>query len=246
VLERLVRTHGGRRTTLTAALASGWRRADGAVPGDPDLSALLDHHGLARAFEHRERDELLHGLRAAGGIKAEAAARLGIDPAALDAALARLGASPDAERIRERRRADLRARATLAERVRLLVGDEPRLRDLGLLAEFEQDLRARLPEHVRALRGSGPLVPALARSLSLAPAEAVRLAARLGVELVPRGERAPTPERRPERPRRDARPTRPTAKAPSRPRETTPARGRPPPRGGGADRPRTPRRGRRG
>jgi hypothetical protein len=239
VLERLVRTHGGRRSSLAAALASGWRRADGTAPGDEALAALLDHHGLARAFEHRERDELLHALRAAGGIRAQAAARLGIDPGALDGALARLGATGEAERIRERRRADLRARATLAERVRLLLTDEARLRDLDLLQELEDDLRTRLPEHVRALRAApGPVGLALARSLSVAPGEARALAARLGVELDSRPppargagarqggrgrpergpvtERAPGPARR-ERPARPASDSGARAVRPSRP-----------------------------
>lgn len=184
VLERLVRRHGGRRAALTAALAEGWRLPGGATPGDAELARLLEHHGLARGFERRERDELLHALRAAGGVRDAAAARVGLDAPALDAALARLGAAAEAEKIREARRADLRARATLAERVRLLLGDEARLRDLGLLAEIEADLRGRLPEHVRALRrGAGPVAPALARSLSLTPADARALAARFALDV---------------------------------------------------------------
>lgn len=202
VIERLVRTHWPRRPALTAALAAGWRREDGGAPGEDDLTRLLDHHGLTRAFERRERDELLHALRAAGGVRAAAAARVGLDVAALDAALARLGAAEDAERIRAERRAELRARGTLSERVRLLLGDEPRLRDLSLLSEFEDDLRARLPEHLRALRAAGaPLALALARSLSLTPAEVRSLAARfrlaLGAGAPPRPRRS-----RAERPKR--------------------------------------------
>jgi hypothetical protein len=229
VLERLVRTHGGRRSPLAAALAAGWRRADGSAPGGDELTRLLDHHGLARAFEHRERDELLHALRAAGGIRAAAAARLELEPPEFEAALARLGASGDAERIRERRRADLRARATLAERARLVIADEARLRDLELLAEFEADLRARLPEHVRALRaGAGPLGLALARSLSVTPAEARALAARSGVELEPRagGRAAPKPPPRPKAAARAGEGRRP-------PRGGGDAGARRPPRGGG-------------
>ncbi len=195
VIERLVRRHGARRPALVVALAAGWRRDDGGTPGEDDLSRLLDHHGLARAFERRERDELLHALRAAGGVRPAAAARLGLEPAALEAALVRLGAAAQAERIREERRAELRARGTLSERVRLLLTDEARLRDLGLGTEFEEDLRARLPEHVRALRAAGgPLALALARSLSVTPSEARTLAARFGIDL--KGtDRAGTPDR---------------------------------------------------
>ncbi|HEX9050260.1 MAG TPA: helix-turn-helix domain-containing protein, partial [Anaeromyxobacter sp.] len=103
VLERLVRTHGARRAPILAALAAGWASPGGAGPGDAELSALLDHHGLARAFERRERDELLHALRAAGGVRAAAAAGLGLDEDGLSRALARLGAAEQAERIREDR-----------------------------------------------------------------------------------------------------------------------------------------------
>jgi Bacterial regulatory protein, Fis family len=238
VLERLVRTHGARRPALVAALAAGWRRDGGAAPGDEDLSRLLDHHGLTRAFERRERDDILHALRAAGGARAAAASRLGLEPAGLDAALARLGASTDAERVREQRRADLRTRATLSERVRLVLVDEPRLRDLGVLAEFEQDLRARLPEHVRALRVlREPLAAALGRSLSVTTAEARTLALRFGLDL---GTRAAPPVRpRPNgpgdaprtapgtRPARGDRPDRAAGKPP----RTSPAGARPDRRG---------------
>jgi hypothetical protein len=212
-LERLVRTHGGRRSSLVAALAAAWRRPDGGAPREEDLDALLDHHGLARAYERRERDEVLHALRAEGGVRTAAAARLGVDVPALDAALARLDAGAEAERIREARRADLRARATLAARVRLLLADEPRLRDLDLLPEFEEDLRVRLPEHLRALRGAGaPVATALARSLSLTPPEARALAARFGLDVGP-AERPPSPRRGPPSARR---------RAPARARRTKP------------------------
>jgi hypothetical protein len=192
VLERLLRRHGGRRAAILAALGAGWCGPGGAAPTGPDLDALLDLHGLSRAFEHREHDEVLHALRAAGGSRAAAAATLGLDEPGLEASLARLGAAGEAERIREERRSDLRVRATLSERVHLVLAQEERLRDLGLLGEFEQDLRARLPEHLRALRAAGePLVPALSRSLSL-PFEAVTsLASRLGVELGARGAQRP-------------------------------------------------------
>jgi len=184
VLERLLRRHGARRATIARALAAGWRRGDGAPPCEEDLSALLDHHGLAHAFERRERDEALHALRAARGFRPAAAERLALDVAGLDAALARLGALEQAERIRDERRSELRARATLAERVRLLLGDEARLHDLGLFEEIEGDLRARLPEHVRALKlGKAPLAEALARSLSVELPAAERIAQRFGLDL---------------------------------------------------------------
>jgi hypothetical protein len=196
VLERLVRVHGARRAAIATALASAWCRRDGGAPGDDDVERLLDHHGLARGFERRERDDLLHALRAAGGVRALAAARVGLTAEGLDAALARLGARDDAERIRDARRADLRGRATLSGRVRLLLADEQRLRDLGLLAEFEDDLRKRLPEHLRALRSAGgPIAPALARSLSLTPTEARSLVARFSLA-VDAGRPSPPPPRR--------------------------------------------------
>jgi hypothetical protein len=211
VLERLVRRRGGRRAALVADLGAGWRRADGAPPADADLDALLDHHGLARGFERRERDEILHALRAAGGVRALAAVRVGLDADRLDAAIARLGARGAADAIREERRAELRAQATLAERVRLVVTSGERLRDLEVLAEFEADLRARLPEHVRALRaGRAPLAPALARSLSLTVAEATALAVRFGLELG--GERTPRPRGPPA-----TRPRRPSPSSAARP-----------------------------
>jgi hypothetical protein len=191
VLEQLLRREGARRPRLIAALA-GWRRADGGAPDDADLSSLLDHHGLARAFTHREREELLHALRAARGELAAAAGAAGLAPEDYRAALDRLGAWGDAERIREERRAELRGRATLAERARLLSQEAERLADLGLLAEMEADLAARLPEHLRALRAGarGPLAAAFALSLSLPEADAREVAKRTGLDL------GPPPERR--------------------------------------------------
>jgi hypothetical protein len=192
VLERLVRAHGGRRAEIAAELSRRYRRADGATAAGEELQALLEHHGLARAFERRERDELLHALRAEGGVRPAAAARVGLDADGLSRALERLGARDAAERIRDERRRDLRARATLSERVHLLLAQEARLRDLELLAEFEADLRARLPEHLRALRGAGgPLEVALARSLSLPPGATAAIAARFGLELRGGAERPP-------------------------------------------------------
>jgi hypothetical protein len=257
VLERLVRRHGARRTALARALAAGWRRPDGGAPDEDDVAALLDHHGLAHSFEHRERDEILHAIRAAGGAHAAAAARLGMEPGALVAALARLGATGEAERIREQRRRELRSRGTISQRVRLLFSDEARLVDLGLLAEFEEDLRARLPEHIRALRtGREPMILALARSLSLADAQASALAVRFGLELV--GTRAPSRRERapgavgprparadggaaPPRPSGGGRPPRAQGGASA---SRTTGRGRPPRAQGGAGAPRTTGRGR--
>jgi hypothetical protein len=200
VLERLIRDLGARRAAVAHALAAGWTRDDGAPPGEEDVASLLEHHGLARAFARRERDELIHTLRATRGFREAAAERLALDAAGLDAALERAGAAQEASRIREERRKELRALRTLAERIRLLLGEEPRLRDLGLLEEFEADLRARLPEHVRALRlGAGPLAGAFARSLSLEGAAASRVAARFGLDLGDArrdGGRPPTRDRR--------------------------------------------------
>jgi hypothetical protein len=207
VLERLMRTHGARRAAIARALAAGFRREDGSAPTEADLADLLQLHGLQRAFERREKDEILHALRAAGGVRATAATRLGADVPGLEAALDRLGARRDADAIREERRADLRSRATLSERVGLLLHDTERLADLDLLRELEEDLRRRLPEHVRALATTGErLVAALSRSLSIAPAEAEALAARFGLALAtPSRPAHPLPPRRPERPRRPGR-----------------------------------------
>jgi hypothetical protein len=230
ILEQLLRLHGARRAALARALAAGWRRDDGTAPGEEDVAALLDHHGLAHGFASRERDELLHALRAAGGFRPAAADRLALDVGGLNAALVRLGATGDAERIRREHCAELRARATLAERVRLLLAEEARLADLGLLEEIEADLRARLPEHVRALKlGGGPLAEAFGRSLSLERTAAQRVAARFGLDL---GSAPRRPARRtgPPSSRRGSGPR-------SRPGGRRPAaapRGRPPgrPRGG--------------
>lgn len=204
VLEQLIRKHGARRSFLLSALA-GWRTAEGASPGDAELSALLDHHGLARAFAHRERDELLHALRVARGERSAAARALGLSGDAYQGALERLGAAADAERIRDERRAELRARATLADRLRMLTQELERLSDLGLLPEVEADLRARLPEHLRALRAGaapGELAGAFARSVALSEPEARALAARLGLDLgaEARARRSPRPPQRDRRP----------------------------------------------
>jgi hypothetical protein len=194
VLERLIRRHGGRRARVAEAVAAGWRRADGGAPGAAELAALLEAHGLARAFERRERDEAVHAVRAAGGLLGRAAADLGIARDDLPALLERVGATGEVAALRARRRDELRRRATLSERARLLCEDGDRLRDLELLAEFEADLRARLPEHLRALRATarGPLAAALADSLALPRAAVDALVRRLGVD-VPSAPRPPLP-----------------------------------------------------
>jgi hypothetical protein len=192
-LEAIVRRRGGRAAAAVRDLAAGWRRADGGAPGDADLRALLESHDLARSFARRERADALHALRAAGGVKARAAEVLEVDLAGFDEILARTGAAAEAEAIREERRAALKRRATLAERARLVLDEAARLRDLGLLAEFEADLRSRLPDHLEALRssGTGPLETALARSLTVPGARARALAERLGLDLS-----GPSPRRR--------------------------------------------------
>jgi len=213
LLERLVRAHGARRSFLMREL-SAWRAPEG-PPAESDLDALLDHHGLAHAFAHRERDELLHALRAARGSRAAAAARVGLTPEGFGEALVRLGALEAAERIREERRAELRRRGTLAGRCRLLLEEGPLLEDLGLAAELLADLRQRLPEHLRAL-GAGPggsTAGALARSLGLPEAGTAELAARAGLRLdAERSRPAPAPYRK-----------RPRGPGPPRPR-TAPRR----------------------
>jgi hypothetical protein len=210
VLERLIRQHGARRARIAAALANGWRRADGTAPGEEELSRLLDLHGLARGFESRERDELLHALRAAAGLRTRAAHAVGVAPAAFDTALERLGARDEADSIRAAHRNELRRRATLSERVRMLLGETERLADLDLLAEIEADVRARIPQLVRALRPSRavPLAMALARSLAVESSDIDALVLRLALDLGERRapQRAPSPSRdRPPRPPRDER-----------------------------------------
>jgi hypothetical protein len=243
LLGQLIRKQGARRPFLLAALA-GWRRLDGGSPDDADLSALLDHHGLARSFAHRERDELLHALRASRGDLAAASLRAGFSREGYQAALDRLGGAADAERIRDERRAELRARATLAERCRLIAEDAEQIADLGLLAEIEEDLRARLPEHLRAVRAggsAGSLPEALARSLALPEPAAFALARRLGLDLG-----ATAPPRRPERADADRQRRRPGGR-PDRhsDRRRDAPRGQrtaPPRKGRGAGKPRDPRR----
>jgi len=210
VLERLLRRRGAARPALLSALAQGWRRADGLPPDEADLAALLEAHGMARAFERRERAGLIHALRAAGGVRSRAAATLGMAADAFAAALLRLGAQGEAEIVREERRTALRRRATLSERARLLLADEERLGDLGILDEFLADLWARLPEHVRALQAppAGARSTALAQSLALSRPAVEALARRLELRLWPE---RPAPEHRPP-PRRPGRPPRPASR----------------------------------
>lgn len=185
VLGRLLRKHGGKRAPIVESLAAGWTRADGGTPATEDLERLLEHHGMARAFALRERDQLLHALRAAGGVLARAAAEVGLPRAGLEEALDRLGLRGEAERIRERRRQALRARGTLTQRTHLLLDEPEQLEDLGLREEFGQDLAARLPDHLRALTASRTEPPAelLGRSLSLDPRGVERLLQQTGIRL---------------------------------------------------------------
>ena len=236
-LERLVRRHGGRRAAIVAELAAGWRHGDGTPASADDLARLLEEHGLSRVYERRERDEALHALRAAGGMMIRAAAALGVTAEELPALLARTGAERDAERIRAERREELRRRATLAERARLLTEERERLEDLEILAELEDDFRARLPEHLRALRASGEehLAAGLARTLALPRPAAESLARRLQIPIAedrPHGvapARAPRPAegtvggmRPPRRPAHDAGRARPPAGGRTTPPQSTP------------------------
>jgi len=244
-LARLLRKHGAARPRLLAALAEAHRRPDGLPIADADLDRLLTHHGQARAFLRRERDALLHALRAAGGVRARAAAALGYAPEALDGALARAGATAEAEKLRDTKRRELRTRgSTLSEKVRLVVADPERLEDLGLLADFEADLKVRLPEHLKALaRGGEPLALALAGSVSMPVGPVHDLATRLGLSLGGAGGRGALPGSRPlpsaggggdrERPPRGDRPPRtdrPGGGRPGgdRPYGARPSAGRPP------------------
>jgi hypothetical protein len=242
VLERLVREHGARRAFLLRELAA-WHTAHGGPPADEDLTALLEHHGLARAFAHRERDELLHALRAARGDRGAAAKQVGLDGEAFERALDRLGAAAEAERLREDRRAELRARPTIAERARLVAAEADRLADLGILEELERDLRDRLGEHLRALRagaGTTPLRVAFARSVSLAVPDAVALALRLGVKLEDADTPGPrrTAKTRPAGGGRPAQAPRRNVRASAPPRALRPGRGPGRAAPGGAPRPR--------
>jgi hypothetical protein len=215
-LERLLRRHGASKPLLLRALQAGWRRADGSPPAPEDLDRLVAHHGLARVFAERERALLLHTLRRHGGIRPRAAAALGYDVAGLEASVDRLDAREPFEAIRLQARREVGRRATLADRVRLLVADEEALSDLGLLPEVEEDVRRRLPEHVRALRASSsplPLPVALGRSLSLSRTAVDLLAARYGLAIHGAGPARPAKGS----PRPGPRGSSPAARRPGRP-----------------------------
>jgi len=200
-LEALVRKVGPVTPLLVGALAAGWRRADGLPPDEPALRELLVRHGLDRALARREREALLHALRAARGLKRRAAASLGIPVPALEVLLAGSGAGPQADELRERRRTELRRRATLSERAHLVLEAREELEDLEILGEIEKDLARRLPDHLRALAaGGGPMPAALARSLSLPRADAVGLLARLNVALPAAADKGRAPTRPATRP----------------------------------------------
>jgi hypothetical protein len=143
-------------------------------------------------------------------VRPRAAAAAGLPPEGWPAALARLGAEAEAEAIREEGRREIRGRGTLSQRARMLVADEERLADLGVLDEVLRDLRARMPEHLRAIRSGRPasLAVALGRSLALSRSAVERLAERLPLDL---GRTRPEPEAGPSRPPRPAprRPRRP-------------------------------------
>ena len=215
-LDQMVRRHGARRALLVQELAAGWRREDGAVPGDDDLTELLEAHDLTRVFERREHDLVLHTIRAAGGVRARAAAALSLEPDAFQALLVRLDAEKDVERIRAERSKELLSQATLSERVHQLSQDEERLADLGILDQVLADLRVRLPEHLRAMRASGEraLAIALGRTLSLSRPSVEALAQRFALDLIGGGKRpaarsmrGPAPSERPPEPAPDVAPS---------------------------------------
>jgi hypothetical protein len=233
-LGRLVRRTAANRLAILADLATRWTSGDGGPPSSADLDRLLEHHGLTRGFAERERALFLHAVRKHGGVMIRMARELGAAPEDIRGAIDRLGLRPATDSIRELRRRALDRKATLSERARLLDEEADALADLGLLARYEEDLRQRLPEHLRALSvgGRSPSAADLGRSLSLSRSAVDRLVLRFGLRLRPspagRGERSDRPERsgRPGAPRRTA-PRGAGAAAPRRPAGT-----RPPPRGG--------------
>jgi hypothetical protein len=194
VIDRMVRQRGANRTAILASLSAGWS-AGGGAPTSADLDRLLAHHGLARGFAERERALLLHAFRKHGGVALRVARELGAAPGDLRSAVARLELAGPVEAIREARRRILDRKGTLAERARLIDEEEESLADLGLLPRFEEDLRKRLPEQLRALSGGGrrPTAADLGRSLSLSRAAVDRLALRFSLPL------RPAPPERPDR-----------------------------------------------
>jgi hypothetical protein len=210
VLDRLIRQRGGNRPAILAALAEGWSSGGGA-PTSADLDRLLAHHGLARGFAERERALLLHAFRKHGGVYLRVARELGSAPPELRAAVGRLELAGPVEAVREARRRVLDRKGTLADRARLVDEEEETLIDLGLLPRFEEDLRKRLPEQLRALSVGGrrPSAADLGRSLSLSRGAVDRLATRFALPL-----RAAPPERSERREGRGA-PRRPAARRPA-------------------------------
>ncbi|MEI6223998.1 MAG: hypothetical protein WCS72_04555 [Deltaproteobacteria bacterium] len=201
ILGRMVRRRGGNRAAILAEIAAGWS-AGAQPPTSADLDRLLVHHGLARGFAERESALLLHAFRKHGGIYLRVARELDAAPADLRAAVARLELTAQVESIREARRRVLDRKGTLAERARLVDEEEEALSDLGLIARFDEDLRKRLPEQLRALSGGGrrPSAADLGRSLSLSRGAVDRIAARFSLPLRPappeRTDRRDRPERR--------------------------------------------------
>jgi hypothetical protein len=226
-VERRTRRLGANRAAILADLGRGFARPDGEPLSHEDLDRLLEHHGLARGFAEHERALLLHTLRKHRGVLARSAAALGIDAASLSASLDRLGLRAEAESIRETRRRGLDRKGTLSERARLLDEEEEALADLGLRDAWVEDLRSRLPGHLRALVATGraPSAIDLGRSLSLSRGAVDRLVARFALRL------RPSPADRGAGPAR-ARPSgRPTGRRTGPPRRPTsgrrPTAGRP-------------------
>jgi hypothetical protein len=212
ILERIVRRKGAARPAVLAELAAGWSAGTGA-PGPADIDRLLEHHGLARAFEERERALVLHTYRKHGGVGVRVARELGLPTGELAAALSRLGLERPVEAIRDARRRALDRKATLSERARLVDEEEETLADLGLLPRVEEDLRRRLPEQLRALAvgGRSPSAADVGRSLSLGRAAVERLVVRFALPL------RPSPAERDE--------GRPSPRGPPRGRPRGPSRG---------------------
>jgi hypothetical protein len=225
---RLVRRLGANRAAILSALSSRWASGEGAPPSGSDLERLLEHHGLARGFAERERALLLHAVRKHGGVLIRMARELGSTPEEVRGTIDRLGIRPAVESIRDVRRRALERKATLSERARLLDEEADVLADLGILARCEEDLRRRLPDHLRALAVGGrtPSAADLGRSLSLSRGAVDRLALHFGLRL--RAAPAGRPDR-PERAPRGTAPRRPGSRgAPS----SRPGASRPSSRGG--------------
>jgi hypothetical protein len=225
---RLVRRLGANRIAILSDLASRWSAGDGTPPTAPDLDRLLEHHGLARGFAERERALLLHAIKKHGGIAIRMARELGAAPEDVREAIDRLGLRPSLDSTRDARRRGLERKATLSERARLIDEEADALADLGLLSGYEEDLRRRLPGHLRALAvgGRSPSAVDLGRSLSLSRGAVDRLAERFALRLRPS---APERPERSDRSGRGSSPRRPGARG-TAPRGA--AGSRPPPRGG--------------